>query len=44
VSEDSKEIKHAVDNAENFKQAKQRKRKVENSNSVKKHSSATDGS
>jgi hypothetical protein len=44
VSEDSKEIKHAVDNAENFKQAKQRNRKEESSNPVKKHSSATDGS
>jgi len=44
VSEDSKEIKHAVDNAENFKQAKQRNRKEESSNSTKKHSSATDGS
>jgi hypothetical protein len=28
--------KHAVDNAENFKQAKQRKRKEESNNSVKK--------
>jgi len=43
VSEDCKEIKHAVDNAENFKQAKQRNRQVESSNSVKKLSSATDG-
>jgi len=41
---DSKEIKHAVDNAENFTQAKQRKRKEESSSSVKKHLSATDGS
>jgi hypothetical protein len=44
VSEDSKEIKHAVDNADNFKQAKQWNRKEEGSNPVKKHPSATDSS
>ena len=44
VSENSKDIKHAVDKAENFMQAKQRNRKEESSNSVKKYSSATDGS